>query len=224
MSRKLTRNSVLAVGVAALVFASAALAQMPANPFENPKFQKFWNPVVGTGEVLETTDNDKHATKHLFEFQVISKESVGGNDGFWLEMSMDDTQFGTLYGKSLLVPAQARFVKMIVKMADMDPMEMPVGTTPGSRLQADTSHMQKIGTESVTVPAGTFTCDHWKDDRGSEAWTSSQVSPISLVKAVDKSDTTVLVKMLSKTQEHITGTVHPFDPQLLMQLSSKARH
>ena len=223
MKNKLTRGSILMAGVAVLIFASTVLAQMP-NPFENPKFQKFWNPVVGTGEVLQSTDNDRQAAKHTIEFQVISKESVGGNDGFWLEMSMDDTQFGTMYGKSLLVPAQARFAKVIVKIGDMDPMEMPVGTRPNSRLQADTSHMQKIGTESVTVPAGTFTCDHWKDDRGGEAWTSSQVSPISLVKAVDKSDTTVLVKILSKTQEHITGTVHPFDPQLLMQLSSKARH
>ena len=58
----------------------------------------------------------------------------------------------------------------------------------------DLAKWHQVGSESVTVPAGTFSCDHWaKDDGSGDIWVSSQVAPMGMVKSVDKNDTTVLV-------------------------------
>ena len=81
----------------------------------------------------------------------------------------------------------------------------------------------QLGTESVTVPAGTFSCQHWKSDSGSEVWTSDQVTPFGAVKEVNASSSKVLLKVISDAQDHITGPVKQFDPQQMMQQMQKQR-
>jgi hypothetical protein len=75
-----------------------------------------------------------------------------------------------------------------------------------------------VGTESITVPAGTFSCEHWtKDDGKGDVWVSSKVSPLGIVKAVDSDQTMVLTKVTTDATSHITGTPVKFDPQMMMQ-------
>ena len=75
-----------------------------------------------------------------------------------------------------------------------------------------------VGPDTVTVPAGTYLCQHWKKDTGTgDVWSSDKVSPMSMVKMVGDSETMVLVKTLSNVTDHITGPVTKFDPQLLRQ-------
>ena len=74
-----------------------------------------------------------------------------------------------------------------------------------------------VGTETITVPAGTFQCEHWKDNRGREAWVSSKVSPITVVKTVDKDETLVLVKTLTGVHDEIKGRVVPFDAKKIQE-------
>ena len=66
-----------------------------------------------------------------------------------------------------------------------------------------------LGAESVTTPAGTFSCEHYRAKNGSEeAWVSDKVVPFGLVKASrGPSDTITLVRTLNDAKDKITGAV-----------------
>jgi len=75
-----------------------------------------------------------------------------------------------------------------------------------------------VGSESITVPAGTFSCEHYRMKDGSgEAWISDKVSPWSLVKMRDQLRTVVLAKMTTDAKTRITGTPTKFDPMQMMR-------
>jgi hypothetical protein len=64
----------------------------------------------------------------------------------------------------------------------------------------DTSLGEKVGTEMVTVPAGTYLCDHYrkKEPNGmAEYWMSSKVTPYGCVKAIAPLETMELTKLLT---------------------------
>ena len=75
-----------------------------------------------------------------------------------------------------------------------------------------------VGTESITVPAGTFTCQHYRMKDGSgDAWISDKVSPWGLVKMQDNQRTMVLAKVTTDAKDRITGTPTKFDPMQMMR-------
>src|SRR5262249_60067091 len=77
---------------------------------------------------------------------------------------------------------------------------------------------RQVGTESVTVPAGTFSCAHWqRDDGKSDVWVSDKVSPFGIVKMVNEHETMTLTKLITDAKDHITGPVQQFDPQAFRQ-------
>jgi hypothetical protein len=81
-----------------------------------------------------------------------------------------------------------------------------------------------VGTESITVPAGTFSCEHWKNDKtGGEVWTNEKVTPFGLVKEMSNDHSMVLLKVLNDYPDRITGPVQPFDPQMMMQQQMQRR-
>ena len=75
-----------------------------------------------------------------------------------------------------------------------------------------------VGTESVTVPAGTFSCQHYhmKDGSG-DGWISDKVTPWGLVKSQGKDSTIVLTKVITDAKDRITGTPTKFDPMQMMR-------
>ena len=74
------------------------------------------------------------------------------------------------------------------------------------------------GTESVTVPAGTFSCTHFRMKDGSgDAWVSDKVGPWGLVKSDNKDSSMVLTKVITDAKDHITGTPTKFDPMQMMR-------
>ena len=65
-----------------------------------------------------------------------------------------------------------------------------------------------VGTESVTVPAGTFTAEHFRsnnDGKVSDVWASTKVAPYGLVKMTSADTTMVLKKVLDHETSQITG-------------------
>jgi hypothetical protein len=65
-----------------------------------------------------------------------------------------------------------------------------------------------VGTESVTVPAGTFTCQHYRkqDPKGTvDMWISMQVTPYGMVKMTGPDTTMELKKILTNETSHING-------------------
>src|ERR1700689_67076 len=67
----------------------------------SPTMRGVWNPVVGAGGTYELTKKD--GTKTSMEMAIVGKESVGGKDGYWFEVTIADSPMGTLIMKSLLV-------------------------------------------------------------------------------------------------------------------------
>jgi hypothetical protein len=72
---------------------------------------------------------------------------------------------------------------------------------------------EDLGSETITVPAGTFTCEHYRAKDGSgDTWVTAKVSPWGMVKHQGTDTTIVLTKVLTDAKDKITGTPIPFDP------------
>ncbi len=179
-----------------------------------------FNPVVGAGAEYEMQgDSGKKTT---MDFAIVGKESIEGQDGYWMEFTMSGTPMGEMVIKMLSVVTNGNMVmsKTIMQMPGRPPMEMPAqmqNSSRGTNLADIRNKADDLGTESVTTPAGTFSCHHYRMKDGSgEAWVSESVHPFGLVKSVQNGSTTVLVKTLTDVKDKITGTPQPFNPMLMM--------
>jgi hypothetical protein len=195
-------------------------AQMGMDIFKHPSFTKMFQPVVGKGAEYETTCKTGSDS--------VGKESADGKNGYWMEIMMSEPGGKTVLGKGkmLLTPDDFQFHKMIFQMPGKAAMEMPFnpGTAQRTKLEENIQDWHSLGTESITVPAGTCDCEHWKNDKtGGEVWTSDKVSPYGLVKEINKDHSMVHVKVLSDYPERINGPVQKFDPQMMMQQMQQQR-
>jgi hypothetical protein len=213
--------------VLTLALASVARAQMGMDMFKKPAVAKAFHPVVGKGAEYETTSNGSGDAKtHTMEMGVVGKESVDGKDGYWMQFVVTTNKGQTMVGKALITGDDFQFRRMIVQPPGQPAMEMPVTFAARNRgnMEEAMADFHSVGTETVTVPAGTFNCDHLKNDKdGSEIWTSDKVSPYGLVKRTSKDGTTVLVKVLDDYQDRITGPVRQLDMQQMMQQRQQAK-
>jgi hypothetical protein len=208
--------------VVAMLFAAAPLlgqrgmgmGMMP------PSMSGIWSPVIGAGSVYERVDT-KDNTKHLTQIAVISKDTLDGKDGFWLETMNTESGGQQSVVQILMVKdgGQLNFAKIIVQQPGQPPMEISSqitgmmggrrgGTPPPTSAAVDARATGAIiGKETVTTPAGTFDCEHWKSADGTaESWFSPKVSPWALVKSVTPNSTMTLVKVITDAKSHITGT------------------
>lgn len=223
----MTRVSTVALTVGLLAgLAVPARAQPGMEMFQKKGIAGFFKPVVGHGAVYEEQHNGR---KVMSEMIIVGKESVEGKDGYWMESGMADKNLGgTVYGKVLVTPTDFQFHRTISQMPGKPPVEytFPANTRkPNVDNELDKWH--KVGTESITVPAGTFSCEHWtKNDGKSDIWMSSQVTPMGMVKEVGPGRTTLLVKVITDAKDHITGTPQKFDieamkRQMMEQMQKK---
>lgn len=188
-------------------------------PFKRPNIANFFHPVPGAGTVYEETGKD--GRKAHIEIAIVDKELVGAQQGFWIEFGSDHASGGQIqYSKALITPDDFR-AHQFVTIWDQNHQltQIDVDSLPSNHdaLTKDMAKWHQVGSESVTVPAGTYSCDHWaKDDGTSDIWVSSKVAPMGMVKSVDKNDTTVLVKTFSDAKTHLTGTPVKLDLQQMM--------
>jgi hypothetical protein len=213
---------------AALLAAAALLAQGPFSKLTDPTLDVrsvVWNPQVGQGSEYDITT--KNGSKMHVTLAVIGKESLEGQPAYWLETGVNNSELGQIVSQRLttLSAGKLRGGRWIIQLAENPPMEMPSGRTPAARAnsQSETgsdfrSTAVRVGVESITVPAGTFQCEHWRAKDGSgDAWLSSNVVPYSIVKAADKDGGAILLtKNIANAKSHITAKPVPFDPSLLM--------
>jgi hypothetical protein len=214
--------TLLTVGLC-LGLGTAASAQMGMELFRRPAIASLLKPVVGSGGVYETAASDAPgAPKSTIEFLVVGKEMADGKDAFWLEVGHQMKGAGGLvYSKVLISTDDFQLHRSIMQIPGHPAMEMKVTPSPNTaqRTEDDLSKWIQVGTEAVTVPAGTFSCQHWKkSDAKDEIWASDKISPFGIVKEVKPNSTQVLVKVLTDTKDHITGPVSPFDPQAFRQM------
>jgi hypothetical protein len=210
------------VMLATLALAMPLAAQM-FGP-RTPTLSGIWHPVVGTGAAYEITKDGK---KNEMEILIVGKEDVDAKPAFWLEMAMTDQRTSQpVYVKSLMSVSENTITstRMVFQMSGQDPMEMDMNTNPMGRGMKQTTPVtiadkaEIVGTDTVTVPAGTFSCTHYrmKDGTG-DAWVSDKVSPWGLVKSQDKDSSMVLAKVITDAKDHITGTPKKFDPMQMMR-------
>jgi hypothetical protein len=215
------RFRVFFVAAAGLGLLTTARAQMGSNWFNKPAIAEVINPVVGKGGQYQTTRGDLDT--ELQEITIVGKESVEGKEAFWMEISRRDKKNGMTYAKMLFTKEDFQFHRMVMQQPGQQAMEMPFHPSDKTktRIHEEIGKWNAIGTETITVPAGTFSCKHWKKEQGpndsanSEIWTSDKVSPFGIVKEVTPGRTMVLVKLISDAQDHISGPVKTFDPEEL---------
>jgi hypothetical protein len=208
----------------ALVALAAPLAAQMGMGGQMPTLSGIWRPVVGSGSTYEMT---REGNKTSLEFAVLGKEDLAGKTGYWVEMSMTEPKAGGDVIIKILETVDGNTIsysKWVMQMPGQQPMEidpnmMNMGSR-GARQSQTTDFRDKaelVGTESVTVPAGTFSCQHYRMKDGSgDAWISDKVSPWSVVKTQDKLRTMVLVKLTTDAKDRITGTPTKFDPMQMM--------
>jgi hypothetical protein len=220
------------LGVGVLIVATWLLvAPLPAQMGMGsmPSMNGVWSPVVGAGAVYEMV-NDKDGKKSTMEIDIVGKDTIDGKDGFWLEMQMTTSDGQPILMKEFMVKdgAQVNVTKMIFQVPGRGPMEMSPQTMgmmggrrggmtpPATNSSADVrSAGTVVGNESVTTPAGTFDCSHWRSADGTEqAWISPKITPWALVKAVGKGNSMTLVKVVSDAKTRITGTPMNMDDMM----------
>ena len=211
---------VLLATMACAAGASQARGQLGFSAIKRPNIANIFHPVVGAGTAYEETKKD--GKKSSIEMSIVGSEMVGTQQGYWMEVGHAGSSAEQVtYGKMLVTPADFVFHKMIFVMpGSTQPMEMDMDGAKSHRdnLDKKLEKWHSVGNESITVPAGTFSCEHWTKDEGKgDVWVSSKVSPMGMVKMVDENETMVLTRLISDAKTHITGTPVKFDPQTLRQ-------
>jgi hypothetical protein len=199
--------------VACLSLAAAARAQMGIDLFKKPGIASVFNPVVGHGGLYEEQSGDSGKTNN--EISVVGKESVNGKDAFWIAFARPEKEEGMVYGKMLVTKDDFQWHRMIVQRGSQQPIEMPVNPTARTKqhMENEMEQWHVAGNETVTVPAGTFSCQHWqKNDGKGDVWTSDKVSPFGIVKEVSPGRSMILIKVITDAKDHITDTPKKFDP------------
>ncbi len=203
-----------------LLIALSGHAQMGMGMRGGPAPRGFFNPIVGAGSEYEITSSDGNKT--IMEFAIVGKESVAGKDGYWMEI----TKAGMVMKSLTVVGDSSVTSRMIMQMPGRPPMEMPSqmlhmnGQGQGAT-QAPTTDIRStsedVGSETVTVPAGTFVCEHYRAKDGSgDTWVSPKVSPVGVVKHQGKDSTMILTKVVTDAKDKIIGTPVPFSAMGMM--------
>jgi hypothetical protein len=189
-----------------------------------PQWNGIWHPVVGSGAAYQMSERD--GSKKEMEIAVVGQEKFEGQDGYWLEMSFQDPRGGPGAMKTLNVmsgpnPGAKRMIFQMRGQAYEMPLNNPMMAGHGpksSGVDVSKSGAQLVGTESITVPAGTFECQHYRTTSPpSDVWVSPKVSPWGLVKSQGKDSSMVLTRVITDAKSKITGPVQPFDPMKMMQ-------
>jgi hypothetical protein len=200
-----------------VVFAAPAHGQVDLNFFRRSGIAKYLNPVVGKGAEYSSTDKDSSAGKiHVMAMGIVGKESFEGKEAFWMEIASNDGSHSMLM-KMLITRDNFESHKVVMQMPGQPAMEMPFNGDAVSReekMEEKFKEWRSVGSEPVTVPAGTFVCDHLHNDKtNADMWVSEKITPFGMVKHVDGRSTMVLTKLIPDFQDRITGPVRPFDPQ-----------
>ena len=221
ISMKTTLSVIVAIVFCGLAVATPASAQMMRGGGP-PQFAGLFNPTIGLGAAYEIQSKD--GTKKNMEMAIVGKDAADGKDAYWWEMAITDEKMGgEMVIKTLLVldGANSHSAKTIMQLPGRPPMEMPAGMGRGdhSRVPTDVrTDAEDVGSETITVPAGTFTAEHYRaKDGSSDTWVSKGAGPYGLVKHQGKDSTMVLTKVIPDYKDKITGTPQPFNPMMMQR-------
>jgi hypothetical protein len=184
-----------------------------------PSLPGLTNPTVGSGSDYLITAKGKESEVAMV---ALGKEDVDGATGYWMEMRMTSPDLGgEMVMKTLNVTTgtETGVKRMIMQQPGKPPVEMdgmlmsmmqqhqPHPTTPNAA-GGNGARGELVGTETVTVPAGTFTCQHYRNQGNNgttDMWISTDITPYAMVKMTSAETTMVLKKVLTNEASHIKG-------------------
>lgn len=190
-----------------------------------PSIRGVWKPVVGSGSVyqLET----KREGKREMEIAVVGAETSEGKPGHWVESTFADPEGGQMVSRILMAVdgKELRMTRMVFQRGDEEPMEisMDMMGMMGQQRKPEKSDFredaERVGTETITTPAGTFECEHWRSkDKTTEFWISEKVAPWGLVKMTNTDGTSMtLIRTISNAKTKIRGTPRKLDMSEMMR-------
>ena len=194
----------------ALVFSVANVADAQLGK-GGPRFYSDFKPVVGGWSEYQMTGKGEQPSK--MKIAIVGKEG----DAYWYETVMEIKKEGRMISKMLVSgnPEDQKSIKrMIVKMGDEPAMEMPVQMMQGSTAQGQKGKVIDKGTESVKVPAGTFSAHHTQYQDGGtvvDSWVHKDVFPYGMVKSQSKEFEMVLLAYGTGAKTLITETPQKFE-------------
>jgi hypothetical protein len=193
-----------------------------------PRLLGEFKPVVGSGAQYRMTAQNGTMS---FAYVIVGQENVEGSTGYWMETRSENPGVGgEMVMKQLMVTGgdKPQIKRMIMQTPGRPPMEMPMGMMGGMGQrgqgpgrgpgqgpgQGDSTPGEKVGTETITVPAGIFECVHYRkqEPRGTvDVWISDKVPPYGMVKMSSTEMTMVLEKVLTNETSHIQGEPQKMD-------------
>jgi hypothetical protein len=223
---KRMRITLLAAAGCLCITGSVAAQLGSMNPFSKPNIADIFKPVVGGGATYEMRHTDKSDEPRQMEMFIVGTETFEGQQGWWMEMGHQEHKTGEMQYMKMLVTADFQPRKVIFQQPGKGAMEMafPTDAKENNQMKEELNKWHKVGMEPITVPAGTFLCQHWKKDSGvGDVWASDKITPMGMVKSVQEHETMVLVKTINGATDHITGPVTKFDPQAMRQQMMEKR-
>jgi hypothetical protein len=164
------------------VFFFVGLAYGQFGKGAGPKFHSDFKPVVGGWSEYQMTGKGEQPSK--MKIAIVDKEG----DAYWYETVMETKREGRMISKMLVSgnPEDQKNIKrIIVKMGNEPAMEMPVQMMQASKPQEQKGKIIDKGTESIKVPAGTFTAQHMQYQDGEivvDSWVHKDVPPYGMIK------------------------------------------
>jgi hypothetical protein len=208
-----------------------ALSQMAAAQMgmrmRGPSVRGVWAPVVGTGAVYQM-ENQREGKREM-EMTIVGAETSEGKPGHWLEMAFKAPNEGQMVVRQLMAlnNKQMQILRMVFQQGNEEPIEMSMemmgmmgqlGQQPKPQNADIREDAERVGVESVTVPGGTFECEHWRSkDKSSDFWISDKVAPYGLVKMISKDESMTLLRVITNAKTKIRGTPRKFDPAEMMR-------
>jgi len=206
-----------------LALTSFPLASAQLDIGAGPKFYSDFKPVVGGWAEYQMTEQGGRTAK--MKIAIVGKEG----DAFWYETIMETTQEGRIISKMLVAgnPEDPKNVKkIIVKMGNEPAMEMPLEMMQGSEEQGEKGKTLDKGTESIKVPAGTFTARHIQyqhEELVEDTWIHKDVSPYGVVKSKSKDFEMVLLGYGTGAKTQITERAQKVEMPQMPQIPPKRK-
>ena len=155
--------------------------------------------------------------KLTFAYAIVGKETLHTKMGYWLEcrQPIESGRIGRILEQLIVTQGKEQIIEREIYQWEGGPafesrprnaldvagaLEFQGWTPPSPK---------KVATETITIQAGIFECEHYrgKTENGAPAdfWTSAKVTPFGLVRMVSKDSTVVLTKLLENQTSQITG-------------------
>ena len=191
-----------------------------------PTIQGVWSPEVGKGAVYSIDAKRADGGPTEMEMAVVGTETFEGKTGHWLETAMKTRREGQMVMKMLMVQVgkELQVKRMIMQMGDEPPMEFPVEMMQRGQQQAESADFrekaEKIGTETITTPAGTFECEHWRSTERNvtaDVWFAASARPYGLVKTTSTEGGMTLIRLIDNAKSKIRGIPQKLDIQQMMR-------